>query len=107
MDDGDLARLTLQIEHARSLLWIAACLILGLACLSICLWRRLDCSSALLVAEVRRHCDERCSMLKQQSHELVSLQMRMLHAFEMKALPTPPASASSPVSFDETKPPPT
>lgn len=93
---------------------VSALFILALGFMCFFLWRRHAYLNEAFHVEIRRHCVERCGLVKahskerveivkQHSLELVSLQMQMLHSFEGMVSRRPAASASSPHSFEASR----
>ena len=77
-----------MIEHEavmqalRAQAIVSAMFILTLGSLCFALWRRHACLFEALVAEIKRHSNERIVLVKQHSLERSSELMQMLHAFE-------------------------
>lgn len=119
----DLIRMQISqslVEHEivtqalRAQAIVATMFILGFGCLSFFLWRSRASLNEAFHAEisrnsfercelVRKHSTERVSMLKEQSLQLASMQMQMLHAFEGMASRAHASSGSLPGSEPATK----
>lgn len=95
--------IVVQVLRAQTL--VSLLFVLVLSCICYFLWKRHSGLNAAFLAEIARHSVERQGMLKQQSLELVALQMQMLHAFEGIVSRRRPPSASSQISSVSPMPP--
>lgn len=98
-----------QALRAQSI--VSALFVLALGCLCFSLWRRHAYLNEAFHAEIRRHCVERCALVKQHSSERVAMlkqhslehsstQMQMLHHFEGIVTKRRASSGSSLISSE-------